>query len=603
MTEYIYNSEIEDAIIEEDIDLIRERMPQLTGKEVDINGFTLLQLALKEEAVEIFKLLLTDPKFDPSDAGLCSKIPEERARLEAMDGEADPNAEEEWGIIDGNKRVAIFNKLAAEPDDNHEMLTALLACPHAKCSPSYKEGAVLDNEEYVSKLFTNPSTIITEDFIIEHLTCGYEEVEKKIHAHIANMPSEYLRQALMIAFENLIIARTHDADIDEYIEHNSVYYPALSAEDSTRLVEHVRKLKLYPDCIRTMVMHMDATKLSQNMLNQILIETLEKTWLPGENGNDYLDTEYIDHLWPAIDVNELREHPSKDNSQHILDVVLKSSGDNLSPSDVYIYDKLLEDPRLNLSPERLASTLLGSLQHYVNREGEDPDIGKFIALKNFNPNVKINGTPLLYSVVKQIVHNLNSSGGDGSEEEYLNKIIDKIINHPNFDPYITSATSDSLAEKIRSLTTMSEHTIPQAICERAAETVEEEMKKPRKATLKRLDKAFKNPIPAGELLTKEQQPILPITIAASIGRLPHYLKLDEWLTDLSDVRPYQEALNQLPETFKQKYASQLTECHDALAEFCTRFNRTSDAPASGSHLKRYLQRPGNTGMSRSAGDE
>ncbi len=326
------------------------------------------------------------------------------------------------------------------------------------------------------------------------------------------------------------------------------------------------------------------TTLSPGLLQQILQVRL---------GSGY-HRDVVDMLWPGIDVNKMTTGPGADG-RHLL---LYAIGSHNRPEqyDSFIFDKITSDPRLDLPEELLTEAYSLGVQKYLKSRYTSPNPVIITTLKNFNPNAKVKRDMLITHVVKTCIDPDGPNWFDMINRDKMYPLVEAIINHERFDPYIDYVYPSGLTHTFAVVQCLhsdigEDSGNKQVFKDGVIDRLKVALKKPVPPILRRLENVFKNKIPA-EQLHKDHGLEGALFMAAACNLLPHFMAVGKWSQNLGDVVAYETALAQLPELLREQYADQLKQCEDNLSQRRVQINRPA-GNVTPEFLKRLAKGTGN----------
>ncbi len=296
------------------------------------------------------------------------------------------------------------------------------------------------------------------------------------------------------------------------------------------------------------------------------------------------NTNLIDALWPGIDVNRVTGRPG--DTRHLLIDTLTGFGDEHDAMDDYLFNKIIGDPRLNLTPEILAKAYNAGTQAYALTQFEHIDPTPLAGLKNFDPHAVVDGKPLL---LKTLENCLNVEGNNVFIAEEIKKItslVDVIISHPEFIHYWE--IDSQLLDQMWGLAIKYEGKQEERFIRETNGNVSDTESRLTPTKERRMAEQFAHKIPPEQLVGKEGDPLLPgLVIAAHTHSLLRFVTVDTWAQTLKEVGAYEEALQRLPQSVREAGEEEFNKCLEALGEKRTQLNRNAAAGGSQSFRTRY----------------
>ncbi len=321
-------------------------------------------------------------------------------------------------------------------------------------------------------------------------------------------------------------------------------------------------------------------------------------------------------IWPYLDVNNLKVWPEKrEDVPHVLIGALTKFGKPYNECDTEfskwenkdLFDRLTHDPRLDLPEAVLTEAYVAGVKYFISCSQQDadneyPELNpqEVTTLKNFNPNAPRGDTndPILIELLDIVVgkkwvgeHSFHFENGSDSPAYTL---LQAVIEHPEFDPYNICSKGGALASRVFSYINNSHSKNQNGFIMDIQNAVIEARKKPNAFITRSLEFAFAEKLRPGEIMQLNGKATQAVSMAATAGVLPEYLRMDVWAKDLSEVAAYEEVLAELPARFKSEFAVQLKVCADALSEARTKHNREGGSHKPSGFMARLTKKTDGT---------
>ncbi len=344
------------------------------------------------------------------------------------------------------------------------------------------------------------------------------------------------------------------------------------------------------------VLATDVRTLSPELLTAVLHMEINTNSLAGRMFSEdrACDKKLIDAVWPGIDVNTITSQPARRNFRHpchllidVLSLSVEESGGRFS----YLFDKLMRDPRLDLPGSVLTTAYAVGMNNYMQRDFKPPHVIVLAKAKNFDPNAQVDDKSLLITLVDQRIYLLILTPESKlSKQTALSlKYIEKIVTHPDFDPYPPHMFNADLVREIHHFKTTYGMSNGDFIQDAAA-LVERSRRHLNPGIQRHLEEAFKDKIAPDRLVNSDGTLDKAYTIAATANVLPRFMAVDRWAQTIGEAAEYEAALEKFPPKFINQFKEQIEQCQNALADRRTQLNRRAGEGLQGFVSRHTLKR-------------